>query len=52
MNNNNYESSIGFDGDVDAIRLVADYWGWETAKSIKRFSVCYSIERLMSDDKR
>ena len=49
---NNYESFIAFDGDVDAIRLVADYWGWETAKNIIRFSPFYSIEQLMSKDKR
>lgn len=49
---NIYESFIAFDGDVDAIRLVADYWGWEIAKSIKRFSAFYSIESLMSENQR
>lgn len=43
---------IAYDGDVDALRLVADYWGRETAKNIKRFSAFYSIESLMSDNLR
>lgn len=49
---NNFESFIAYDGDVDAIRLVVDYWGWETAKSIKCFSAFYSIESLMSNNQR
>ena len=49
---NNYESCIAYDGDVDAIRLVADYWGWDTAKRIKRFSAFYPVESLISDNHR
>lgn len=43
---NNYESFIAFDGDVDAIRLIAAIWGQETASRIKRFSQFYSLESL------
>lgn len=43
---NNYESFIAFDGDVNAIRLVAAIWGQETASKVKRFSAFYSLEKL------
>lgn len=43
---NNYECCIAYDGDTDAIRLVADYWGWEKAREIKRYCVFYPIDFL------
>lgn len=46
---NNYESAIAFDGDENAIRFVADLFGWETAKTVKRCCAYYSIDDLMTD---
>lgn len=46
---NNYESAIAFDGDVDAIRLIAAIWGQEAASRIKRFSPFYSLENLFRE---
>lgn len=43
---NNYESCIAYDGDLNAIRLIADIWGVETAKKIKRINAFYSIDSL------
>lgn len=46
---NNYESFIAFDGDVDAIRLIAAIWGQEAASRIKRFSPFYSLKTLFGE---
>lgn len=46
---NNHESAINFDGDEDAIRIVADLFGWETAKTVKRCCAYYDIEQMMTD---
>lgn len=43
---NNHECCIAFDGDIEAIRLVAGIWGVETAKTIKRRSAFYGVEEL------
>lgn len=43
---NNYECCIAYDGDVNAIRLVADYWGWDKAREIERWNGFYSIDYL------
>lgn len=45
---NNYESFIAYDGDANAIRLIAEYWGWDIAAKIKRYSHSYGIEYLKS----
>ena len=45
---NNHECCIAFDGDIEAIRLVAGIWGVETAKTIKRRSVFYRVEELFN----
>lgn len=47
---NNYESMYAYDGDEDAIRMVASIWGWEVAKTVKRFCVFSSIEQLMTNE--
>ena len=43
---NNHECCIAFDGDIEAIRLVARIWGVETAKTIRRKSAFYGVEEL------
>lgn len=43
---NNHESFLSWDGDMEAIQIVIDYWGADTARTIKRFSPQYSIEQL------
>lgn len=43
---NNYECCIAYDGDANAIRLVADYWGWDKAREIERCNCFYSIDYL------
>ena len=45
---NNHECCIAFDGDIEAIRLVARIWGVETAKTIKRRSAFYRVEELFN----
>lgn len=47
---NNYECCIAYDGDADAIRLVADYWGWDKAREIKRWCSFYSIDCLKGEN--
>lgn len=43
---NNHESCISWDGDLEAIRLVVDYWGADVARTICRRSEYYSIESI------
>lgn len=43
---NNYESCIAYDGDVSAIRLIIQLFGYETAAKIKRACAFYSLESL------
>lgn len=45
---NNHESQIAWDGDLDAIRLVMDYFGVDAARSIKRFCASCSIDDIIS----
>lgn len=47
---NNHECCIAFDGDIEAIRLVARIWGVETAKTIKRRSAFYRVEELFKNN--
>ena len=46
---NNHECCISWDGDLEAIRLVASIWGEDVARRIKRRSEYYSIERVFSE---
>lgn len=48
---NNYESAIAYDGDMDAIKTVASYFGWDVAKKIKRFTAYHSFEEMMGGNK-
>ena len=43
---NNHESFLSWDGDMGAIQVIIDIWGADVAKTIKRRSVCYSIDEL------
>ena len=47
---NNYESAISYDGDMEAMRVVIDFFGMEAAKRINRFCACQSIEELMKEE--
>lgn len=42
---NNHECGISSDGDLGAINIVVDYWGADVARTIRRCSVHYSIEK-------
>lgn len=35
-----------WDGDLDAIKLIIDYWGAETAKKLIRFNDSRSIDEI------
>ena len=43
---NNYESCISCDGDKDAIRVIIDIFGKETARTIKRIRDFYEIDDI------
>ena len=43
---NNHESFLSWDGDMGAIQVIIDIWGADVAKTIKRRSVCYSIDEM------
>lgn len=45
----NYECMIAYDGDLEAMRLVASIWGNDVAKLIKRKSAFYSLEHLFEN---
>ncbi|MDY5812914.1 MAG: hypothetical protein SPJ97_00065 [Bacteroides sp.] len=47
---NNYESAISYDGDMEAMRVVIDFFGMEAAKHINRFCACQSIEEIMKEE--
>lgn len=44
---NNYESSINYDGDTEAIKIIIDIWGVDVARTIKRFNVHESIDDII-----
>lgn len=48
---NNYESAIAYDGDMNAIKTVASYFGWDVAKKIKRYTAYHSFEEMMGGNK-
>lgn len=43
---NNHECCIDWDGDLNAIRIIATVWGDDVARTIKRKNACYPIESL------
>lgn len=45
---NNYESCINYDGDKEAIKLIADYWGLDVARTINRKTAYYAIEDIIN----
>lgn len=47
---NNYESCIAYDGDMNAIRIIIDYWGEEVARKIVRKCAFYSIDHLLENE--
>lgn len=49
---NNYESDYAADGDLNALLIVADYFGKEKLSEIKRgYASYYSIEDIISSKK-
>lgn len=47
---NNFECCIAYDGDLNAIRLIADIWGVDAARTIIRKSEFCSIDALLGND--
>lgn len=47
---NNHESCINYEGDTDAIEIILDIYGEETARTIKRYSKCITIDQLLLKD--
>lgn len=45
---NNHESQIDYEGDLSAIQLIADFYGVDVAKTIKRRRNFYTIDEIMS----
>lgn len=45
---NNHESFIAWEGDLEAIKIIIDIWGYETAMTIKRLSPNSSIENIIN----
>lgn len=42
----NHESSISWDGDLEAIRIVDSIFGEEAAKGVRRRNACYKLEDI------
>lgn len=45
---NNHECMIDWDGDLQAIKLCLAYFGEERCRSIRRFNVCFDLDRLVA----
>lgn len=43
---NDHECCIDWDGDLNAIRIIATVWGEDVARTIKRKNACYPIESI------
>ena len=43
---NNHECCIDWDGDLNAIRIIATVWGEDVARTIKRKNACYPIDSI------
>lgn len=39
-----------WDGDEEAIKLILNYWGEDTARGIKRIKANYTIEEIKERD--
>lgn len=44
---NNHESEISVVGDAEALSIIVNIWGEETAQNIKRKHVYYSLEEVI-----
>jgi hypothetical protein len=44
---NNHECCYSCVGDAEAIGVVLDIWGEDIARSLKRFSDCYTIDEII-----
>ena len=47
---NNYECMLSWDGDEQAIRLIIDYYGVETARTVRRWNALNSIDYILTPD--
>jgi len=46
---NNHESMYAWDGDVEAIKLIIEYWGVDVAKTIQRYNAAKTIEQITEE---
>lgn len=44
---NNHESMFAWDGDLEAIKLIIDYFGADVARKIKRYNANMSVENII-----
>lgn len=49
---NNHEGMINYDGDEEALKIIITTYGEDTARMIKRYNACYTIEEIYERDKR
>ena len=49
---NNHECYLAFDGDLDAMNLIVDLFGYERAKEVKRYSDYAEIEIFKPKDNK
>lgn len=47
---NNHESMSAYDGDMDAVLIVAHLFGWSVCRRLKRFSPCWSLSELQTGE--
>jgi len=46
---NNHESMYAWGGDVEAIKLIIEYWGVDVAKTIQRYNAAKTIEQITKE---
>jgi len=46
---NNHECMLAWDGDVEAIKLIIEYWGVDVARTIKRYNAAKTIEQITKE---
>lgn len=46
---NNYESMYAWDGDLEAIKVIINYWGVDVARNIKRYNAGRSIDDIINN---
>ena len=44
---NNFESMYAWDGDLEAIKVIINYWGTDVARDIKRYNASRSINDII-----